>query len=170
MTVQLGELLGKRAESGRDAIVGELAEVAAYDRAVALISEARESVDECKAELAEVLAAREEAQDRAHAFEDTVPMLRVERDRIRRKLQRIQTGQMKGKLTAKDLTAASEAAAEAERGLSDARRLVGAMTSQIAELQTREGRLEKLLPVLAQVEEPAAPALRAVLAMVARGA
>jgi septal ring factor EnvC (AmiA/AmiB activator) len=126
--------------SGRDAIVGELAEVAAYDRAVALISEARESVDECKAELAEVLAAREEAQDRAHAFEDTVPMLRVERDRIRRKLQRIQTGQMKGK------------------------------PSQIAELQTREGRLEKLLPVLAQVEEPAAPALRAVLAMVARGA
>jgi predicted nucleic acid-binding Zn-ribbon protein len=177
MTVQMGELLGKRAEwvrerlleSGRDAIVGELAEVAAYDRAVAVIGEAGEALEECQAELAEVIAGKKAGGEHVRALEDSVPVLRVKRDQARRTLQWIETGEIEGNVTRAraDFTAVEDAVSAEERELSNARLAVGVMGSTIVELQQRAGRLEKLLPVLAQVEEPAALALRAALAMVA---
>ena len=179
MMVQMGDLLGKREElvrsllleGGRAAIVGELAELAAYDRAVVLISEVEVALQECQAELAEVIAATKAGGEHARVLEDSVPLLRVKRDQLRRTLHRIETGQVDGKVTQAraDLTLAEDAAGVEERELSNARLAVGGMGSAIVELQQREGRLEKLLPVLAQVEKPAAPALRAASVMVARG-
>ena len=175
MTVMMGDLLGVRwdvvrtrlLEGGRDTIVGELAEVAAYNRAAVLIAEAGEALGVCQAELTEAVAAKAAGRDRVMALEDDLATKRFERDRIARLVRRVEAGEMEG--PAPDLEAARAAVRDVERALSEVSAEVAAGRARIGELQKQEGRLEKLLPVLAEVEEPLAPALRAALASVARG-
>ena len=173
MTVMMGDLLGVRwdvvrtrlLESSREMIVGELAELAAYDRAAALIAEVGEALGVCQAELAEAVAAKAAGRDRVMALEDDLATKRFERDRIERLVRRIQAGEMDG--PAPDLGPGRAAVREVERELSNVQPDVRVLTSSIVELQKQEGRLAALLPVLAEVERPLAPALRAAISSVA---